>query len=377
MFDRKVILKEVGLSDADWIQALHGRQFSEESFDGATVVRVHKPFKGIERGTVFTNQGVIYEYPSIQRIFHLENGLRRNLQQQPFFAEEKIDGYNVRVARVDGQLLAFTRGGFVCPFTTDRLPDLLPADAIFDDHPELVLCGEVAGPGNPYNLEASVRARTDVAFFLFDFLRFNEREPLPPEARYRLADRYGLPQVPRFGAFSVGDVERLKKLVERLNDEGAEGLVLKQRQPGRKGYHKYQTLRSCLRDIELTSGLMLELPGDYYSRRLVQAAFYQKEFGPAVHRDICRQIGQAIFQPLAETLDRVEAEGVVSERFRIKFRRHQNVDRLVAHLRRVHVESKIVERRKEGDYWVVEFAKIYRSSTDRLHERLLGRSFID
>ncbi len=122
---------------------------------------------------------------------------------------------------------------------------------------------------------------------------------------------------------------------------------------------------------------MLELPGDYYTRRLTQAAFFVREFGTQGERDLYRRVGEAIFRALKKTLEEVEQQGKVCERFEVRFRRQENIDRFFQHLRRAHVESQILRKWQEGDFWVVEFVKIYRRSTDRLLERLLGRSFVD
>jgi len=45
-------------------------------------------------------------------------------------------------ASIDGEIVALTRGGFVCPYSTEVASRLIPG-AVFDDHPELVLCGEM------------------------------------------------------------------------------------------------------------------------------------------------------------------------------------------------------------------------------------------
>ena len=72
-------------------------------------------------------------------------GMKPGLRQQfpgYFWAEEKMDGYNVRVARVGDRVVAITRGGYLCPFTSDRLPDLLDL-TIFEQHPDLIPCAEI------------------------------------------------------------------------------------------------------------------------------------------------------------------------------------------------------------------------------------------
>ena len=63
--------------------------------------------------------------------------------------EEKMNGYNVRVAQVNGEILAITRSGYICPYTTERANVKLNLE-FFEAFPELVLYGEMVGPDNPY-----------------------------------------------------------------------------------------------------------------------------------------------------------------------------------------------------------------------------------
>ncbi|MCR3882855.1 MAG: RNA ligase, partial [Methanothrix sp.] len=63
--------------------------------------------------------------------------------------EEKMNGHNVRVVMVGGRVIALTRGGFICPYSTEVAKDQINP-RIFEDHPDIVLCGEMVGPKNPY-----------------------------------------------------------------------------------------------------------------------------------------------------------------------------------------------------------------------------------
>jgi len=80
------------------------------------LVRLTHDYKKYPRGTIFFEGGLIPGYPRIMRVLHLKNGIKRYLKEQ-FYVEEKVDGYNVRIGILNGYPLAFTRGGFICPFT--------------------------------------------------------------------------------------------------------------------------------------------------------------------------------------------------------------------------------------------------------------------
>jgi putative ATP-dependent DNA ligase len=85
----------------------------------------------------------------IGRMFHLGQGLDANFAC-PFWVEEKVDGYNVRIFAHENEVLAVTRRGYICPFTTDRIKDFININ-LFTVYPNLIVCAEVAGPENPYN----------------------------------------------------------------------------------------------------------------------------------------------------------------------------------------------------------------------------------
>jgi putative ATP-dependent DNA ligase len=123
-------------------ESLHTYRFNDLTF-----VRLSQEYKSYPRGTVFYDKGIILGYPRIMRILHLANGITRYFKNK-FYVEEKMDGYNVRIAVINRIPLAFTKGGFICPFTTDRIPDLIDLN-FFKEYPEHIICGEVVGPGSP------------------------------------------------------------------------------------------------------------------------------------------------------------------------------------------------------------------------------------
>lgn len=61
-----------------------------------------------------------------------------------------MNGYNVRIASVDSKIVALTRGGYLCPFTTQKVQEFMDLDKFFKDNPNLVICGEMLGTANPY-----------------------------------------------------------------------------------------------------------------------------------------------------------------------------------------------------------------------------------
>ena len=107
-----------------WDESIERHDVVREEFDGVCFYRVTKKVGVLGKGAIITREGILFDFPRIARIMHLENGIRKAFAQ-PFYVEEKVDGYNIRVARIQGRVLAFSRGAYVCPFSTDRIADFL------------------------------------------------------------------------------------------------------------------------------------------------------------------------------------------------------------------------------------------------------------
>jgi putative ATP-dependent DNA ligase len=354
------------------------RKLSPYQWDGSTFVRARQDARGLARGTVLWEGGVIHGYPRIPRTLHLERALRRYFKDG-FHVEEKVDGYNVRACRVGDRTLAFTRGGFVCPFTTDRLPDLVNPD-FFDRHPGLVLCGEVAGPQNPYNTEAIAYIDRDVRFFAFDIM--DERgNHLPAHRRHAVLKETGIPQVRRWGPFGAEDIDEIRAIVLELDAGGREGIVIKPADAygpsARKGTLKFVTLSSCLRDLEATGRLLAELPSGFFAQRILRAVYFSHEFGVPLDDRYLLQAARALYRPNLDLVEGLEGGGDLRESFQVLVRRRETVDSLIGHLGRDGVRTSLVSVEPEGGYQRARFHKIYAKGTRQLRRRLRGHGFFD
>ena len=150
-------------------------------------LRVRDGFAGVERGTAILEPGrPVYGFPHIRRVFTLEAGLKRNLGDCMLFAEEKIDGFNVRVLSHGGRIFAFSRGGFLDMFVTEKARGM-GFERFFADFPDSVLCGEMIG-NTPYTQPAE---GFDVRLYVFDIDR-GDGTYIPCQERYDLLRRYGI-----------------------------------------------------------------------------------------------------------------------------------------------------------------------------------------
>ncbi len=347
--------------------SLHVYQRDELAF-----VRLSQEYKDIPRGAVFYESGFINGYPGIMRILHLQNGISRYFKDR-FYVEEKVDGYNVRVAVINGTPLAFTRGGFICPFTTDRISDLIDLN-FFKKYPEYIICGEVVGPGSPYNTEVVPYADEDVVFFAFDIMDENGKR-LSIEERYQIFERFNIKQIRRWGHFSASDTNKIKEIVLELDSNGREGIVIKPVSNGKSV--KYVTLSSCLRDLQATAHLITELPAGFFMQRILRAVFFCNEFRIPFSSEYLMDSAKALYLIPEETIKEIEGGGSVKEIFNITVRNKNTIDELIQHLNRSGVRSQLVSVEKSGDYYKARFHRIYIKGTRELRQKLMGRGFFD
>jgi len=358
------------------LEALEAKgNVEEDSFDGVRYVRLRTSVRNLPRGTVLFEDGtVVLGFPHIKRIVQLENGVRRIFKGRPFYVEEKVDGYNVRVVKVEGRILALTRGGFVCPFTTERILDFVNED-FFRDYPGLILVGEMAGPESPYMVEWPPYVKEDIQFFLFDVQEKGTGKSIPVEERYKLAEEYGIPQVRRFGLYDRSKIEELREVIEELNREGLEGVILKT--PDMKRIAKYVTPYANINDIRIGSRIFFDLPGGYFMGRISRVAFYLAELRGENFDDYARALGEALLRPLVESIEKVAQGGEVAETFRVRVKNVSTAHRLVEHLERLGLEIRIENIERVGGHWRVTFTRLYPRTTEEIWELWNGLPFVD
>lgn len=346
-------------------------------YSGLTFVRLSQEYKAFPRGTVFYEEGFVPGYPRIMRVLHLQKGIDRYLKNS-FYVEEKVDGYNVRVAVINGTPIAFTRGGFICPFTTDRIPDLIDLN-FFKNYPKYIICGEVVGPGSPYNTEAIPYIDDDVVFFAFDVIDDSGRN-LSVEERYSILGHFNIQQIRRWGPFRAADIDTVKEIVLDLDRNGREGIVIK---PALKGQNpgerpiKFVTLSSCLRDLQATAGLMAELPAGFYIQRILRAIFFSHEFGIPINDHYLMESARALYLAPQSALREIAGGGSIRESFEIKVKDKKTVYELLNHLSRSGVLTQLISVERMGDYHRAKFNRIYIKGTRELRHRLMGRGFFD
>ncbi len=359
-------------------EALKQRKVRAEEYGGIPYLRCTDDLPDAPRGTAaFEGDIIVYGYPHIGRILTLRPGLTEQFASS-FWAEEKIDGYNVRICRIGDQVLALSRGGFACPFTTDRLPDLMDV-SLFDHEPDLVVCAEVGGPENPYLKSTIPGVAEGVRLFAFDLMRLGDSGFLSQAEKCRYIERYRLPAVAQLGRYTVANLAPIRDILRRFNDQGREGVVFKEDSPrGRRA--KYVTSNASISDIRATARSVLDLPPEYFTGRILRLVLFLAEQRLQRSADLDRRLGAAFLDGLLDAIEQFRAENRVYDTHRCRFRQRENAVRLLEHLARISGKQvQIVHRdlRREGDYWVLEFDRVYPSMNGMLGHLLAGGMVFD
>ncbi|WP_336135661.1 RNA ligase [Natronomonas amylolytica] len=305
-------------------------------------------------------------YPKIPRALLLEPGVPEQFDG-PLLVEEKLNGYNARVARLDGDVVAFTRSGIACPFTTYLVRSRLDLDALFDARPDLVACGEVIGPENPYTQYAYPDVES-ATFRAFDLRERPTGDPLHVDRRRELLDRYDVPQTRSFGTYGPTETDAIAGIVDELDADGREGIVMKS-QDGRTQL-KYTTSASTEADLAHAFSLPFEHGRSFVFQRLLREAFR------AVEHDVdtterANAVGEAILEPLVETIEAVDDGQPVGQEHTVRAP-PRIVTELLSHLREQGLTVDVLDDETNAGERVVTFRKRMRSTEDKTNAYLDG-----
>lgn len=343
-------------------------------------------YHGLERGTVVVGDVVVRGFPSVPRVLHLATGVPQFFDDSPVFVEEKLNGYNVRIVDVDGRHpsapetpspavdgpVAFTRGGYLCPYTTDRARALLDLTAFFADHPDLMLCGEFIGPENPYTTHDYDDVDShDIR--VFDIRNRLTGKPLSVERRRELCEQYGFPQPTLFGRYALDIVaDRVHDVVADLSARDREGVVMKSADGA--SLLKYTTQRQHCAELAYAFEHPFERGQDFLFSRVLREAFqaYERDAGDEQRlRERAHALGEAILLPFVETIETAAAGEPIGDAHTVRGD-PDVIDALLAHVDSLGIELQVVsEARIDGDA-VVEFRKVSVSTCDRLDHYLAG-----
>ncbi|MFW6321285.1 MAG: RNA ligase [Halohasta sp.] len=345
-------------------------QMVHDSYAGRPYRRLPDYRKSVEKGTVLIAGTVVRGFPKVPRCLVLDEGIPQQFDRE-IAVEEKLDGYNVRVARIEGDVLAFTRSGIVCPFTTHKVRSLVDCERFFDRYPERMLCGEMIGPENPYTT-ADCYDVDSIAFRAFDVRHRERGESMPVAKRREACADLGIPQVDLFGIYPPAEaVEAAPGIVADLDERGREGIVMKTIDGGQQ--LKYTTSAANQDDLAFAFGLPFDYGRDFSFRRLIREGFQSVEFaeGEAERRERAHGVGESLLLPMTDAIEAVADGERLGERHTVRAP-PRVVDALLEHLRDQGLTLDIEQDRRVGGERVLTFVKRIQRSTDKIDTYLDG-----
>ncbi len=332
-------------------------------------LRFSKQVSHVEKGTIVVlgkYPEIVRGFPKMRRALLLRPALEKHMGNREFYVEEKMNGYNVRVARIENEIIAVTRGGFICPYTTYKIREWLGDTSFFDDFPEMMLCGEVVGLENPY-MEKSYPEAGEFGFFIFDIRDRVTNEPFPVEERYRLLKRYKLPSVPIYGKYSAKDWKKILELVDKIGMDGREGIVMKSLDMSVQ--IKYTSNYSTCDDLKHAFSYPYDYDKDFIVRRLYREAYQAYEQGAI--DEYALELGKSILIPMVRTIQKVATgEGVYHE-FTLRAKDKQVLLDFVEHLRAMKIRF-VHELLNENGEYVLRVRKYVQRTNDKIMSYLRG-----
>lgn len=346
--------------------------FERRAGAGRTYRALPQARHGVERGTVVFDDGVVVRgYPSIPRVLVLEPGVPSYFDDATSVAvEEKLNGSNLRIAEVRDPL-AFTRSGYVCPYSTARVRELFDLDGFFDDHPETMLCAEFVGPETPYTSHDYDDVDSD-AVRVFDVRDRESGEPLPVTERRDLCAAYDFDQPRLLGYCDPDDaVEAVSAAIEKLDAEGREGVVLKTEDG--TAMLKYTTGSQHRDELAYGFSLPFDRGQDFLFSRVVREGFQAAELEDDEEklRERAHDLGESILLPMVETIRDVADGETVGECQTVRGPPGP-IEAFLDHLRAQSLTIAVERDEFEDGERVVEFVKVAESTEGRIRHYLEG-----
>ncbi|CCQ33725.1 RNA ligase [Halorhabdus tiamatea] len=345
--------------------------FDASVFEGRRYRHLTDARHGIERGTAIVDGRVVRGFPSIPRTLVLDPGIAEHFDGR-LTVEEKRNGYNVRVARIDGDVLGFTRGGYICPYTTSKVRELLDPDSFFEAHPGLMLCGELIGPENPYTPHEYPEVES-AAFEVFDIRDRESGRPLAVDRRREFCERHDLAMVPNFGEYDPAEAtDAVREVIGDLDREGKEGVVLQSMDGTRQ--LKYTTSATHRADLEHAFSLPFDYGRDFVFPRILREVFQAVELDRTngESRQRAQELGEAILLPAIEAVRAVERGETVGEDHTVRGD-PDAIEALLSHLREMGITLEIQRDRRVGDERAVSFVKVSQATRDNVENYLDGQ----
>jgi putative ATP-dependent DNA ligase len=355
-----------GALERKTLQYVHSRQ---------ELFRFDKPVSSAEGGTsIFVEPfDIVRGFPKIPRLLMLYPGIENHFSScKKIIVEEKMNGYNVRAAMIGESLVGLTRGGFICPYTTDKINDLIGQE-FFIDHPELVVCGEMVGPDSPY-VPKSFYNIESLEFFAFDVREKISGKPLPVNKKRELLDQYGINSVRLFGEIDVYNAhEKITEIIRELGEHTHEGVVIKDPEMIISPV-KYTSSQSNCADLQYAFEFYNDFGRDFFFPRVCREAFQSFEWDEdeESRRIRSQRLGESILLPMINTIKKKKGGTRITETVQIKVRDLSIAKDFEEHLRLLGVEAVFEKPEQLGKEYIIKIKKMLNSTNDKTESILRG-----
>ncbi|WP_290623288.1 MULTISPECIES: RNA ligase [unclassified Archaeoglobus] len=340
--------------------------------------RLEKKFGFYEDGTVVVKAvdgvRVFRGFPKIRRILVLNPTLKKHFGNREIALEEKMNGYNVRVAKIGENLYGITRRGLICPYTTEKVRERFEED-FFKDYPDYMLCCEAVGLASPY-VPSEVYGIEELDFFLFDIRNSRTNDPLSIREKEEIAESYGLNMAKVHLVTHPDDFDGIKKVIDELNSNRREGIVFKDVEM-KVNPLKYTTTNANTSDLRYAFRFFGEYARDFMLARILREAFQSFEFkeGDEEFNNRCLRLGRAILEPMISSIKECSEGKTIYEESILVFSSQEVLDLFKSHLRLLGVDFKL-EILDEDDRRIrVKFKRVMRSTNDRIKGILKGSTW--
>ncbi len=283
-----------------------------------------------------------------------------------------MNGYNVRIAIANGEIIAITRSGYICPYTTQKAKEKLNLN-FFYDFPELVLYGEMIGPDNPY-ISKDIYNIESVGFYIFDIREKNSGKPLKIYKKQKILEKYGFSQVRFFGEILLENVPReIEKIILELGEKEHEGVIIKDPEMVLSQL-KYTSSQSNCSDLRHAFKFYNDTGRDYMLSRIVREGFQTVEWkeNEEEFKKRCMRLGESILSPLRESIRGVKDGQRLYEEAKIRVRDLKTVKDFEDYLKRLGVDVIFEEPEAIEEEYLIKIKKINKSTSDKTLAILQG-----
>ncbi|MGQ4833642.1 MAG: RNA ligase [Candidatus Asgardarchaeia archaeon] len=374
-----MLLVNLGFTENEVEQLMKSKLVVQEKYENLYYLRFLRGTSLFKRWTVIFNVNeIIPPYPPVRRIYNIKNGLTKHFGDKEFYMEELVDGYNVRIAYVFNKVVAITKDGIVCPFSTERIYDFFDVEKFFKENPSLILVGVIAGPDNPYVRSSPTYVKDDIQFFLVDIMKKISGELLPVEERMNLAEKYGIPKVRNFGKFSTGKLNDVLEFVQMVDEEGNKGVVFKDPESKQTAL-KYTTPSFEFQTISKNASYIMEIPSSNFVESVLRIAAYISEMKPDKKsiNSLSTKLGKAFIEPVKGLFEAIENKKPIDETFKIRVKNPETAQRLIDLFYKRGLEVKINDIHVEEDQWIVEFSRPHPQTAAKISGLWRGSSVVD